>query len=840
MAGLDAGTAKGQLELDTEGWKQGFDDAGNAAKRAESTINGSMASAGKEVDKLGTEFKETAKDSEALGKASVSLEDKLGSLLATAGTMATLKAGISGIMGSVESWAEAEASADRLRVALEFKGLEGSFGAFNELASKLQTLTGVSDDTVKQLAAESIAQGKSVQQTMDTLSAAAGYVAVNGGELNAAFEMFNKTLSGTAGRLGQTIPALQQFTEVELQNGAAVEYINAQYGGFIGQVGATKISLSRMNETVGDAGETFGSAMAPMVLLVTDAMTGLASAVANAGTIMKTVMAVGATALMAIFTGLAIRTAIVAAAKWGLFGAQMAVNAAIAAGNPLMWIGIAAAVGAVVATGALVASKVREANATKASSEATKENTNRVRTASEVVGKYSGQLDAFSVAQLKAAKSELVAAQSRMKYSADIVAIGRKISEIDALIGTKNKEAFEASAAERYKTAMESVKKAIDDTLTSEQKLEIEIAAVDKIRGETATEEKQRLAALEIMNKRLAELRGERLKKEQEESDASRAAYRAMMSDVFKLLDERKVRELELTTQIEKLEGTKTQSQEDEAARLEALQVLYTRLGRVQEEIDGVSLWTQAGNALDDYIEQMKKGQVTLKGLSKFLSSATSSLYGQAQEIVSQYFTNELAEVENAYTKEQEALDEKYESGVISEEEYNEQTKALEEEAAKKKNEIAEKQFNAEKGFKIAGIWMSAAQSIAGWWAAAPSLGIIAGPVIAGIMTTATLAMAVAQTGLVAQQEYVPSYATGGTHTGGPARINEEGEEMVNLPDGTVIVPHKLSEQIAQSSGQQYKQEINVSFAGAVIDKGVNLDQLADKVSRQIAKKVRK
>ena len=206
MAGLDAGSAKGQLELDIEDWKQGFDDAGNAAKRAESTINGSMVSAGKEVDKLGNEFKETAKDSEALGKASVSLEDKLGSLLATAGTMATLKAGVSAIMGSMNSWAEAEASADRLRVALEFRGLEGSLPMFNELASKLQTITGVSDDTVKQLAAEAIAQGKSVQMTMDTLSAAAGYVAVNGGELNAAFEMFNKTLSGTAGRLGQTIP----------------------------------------------------------------------------------------------------------------------------------------------------------------------------------------------------------------------------------------------------------------------------------------------------------------------------------------------------------------------------------------------------------------------------------------------------------------------------------------------------------------------------------------------------------------------------------------------------------------------------------------------------------
>jgi len=840
MAGLDAGSAKGQLELDVDGWKQGFDDAANAAKRAESAINGTMVSAGKEVDKLGTEFKETAKDSDALGKASISLEDKLGSLLATAGTMATLKAGVSAIMGSMNSWAEAEASADRLRVALEFRGLEGSLSTFNELASKLQTITGVSDDTVKQLAAESIAQGKSVQQTMDTLNAAAAYASATGIEMSAAFEMFNKTLSGTAGRLGQTIPALKQFTEVELQNGAAIEYINAEYGAFTGQVGSTKIALSRMNETVGDASETFGSAMAPMVLLVTDAITGLASVVANAGTIMKTVMAVGATALMAVFTGLAVRTAIVAAAKWGLFGAQMAVNAATAVGNPLMWVGIAAAVGMVAATGALVASKVREANATKAASVATAENTNRVRSASEVVGKYAGQLDSFSVAQLKAARAELVAAQSRATYSAEIVAIGKKIAEIDTLIGEKNKAAFEASAADRYKTAMESVKKAIDDTITAEQKLEREIEAVEKIRGGNAEEEKQRIAALVIMNNRLSELKAERAKKEKEENDAARDSYRAMMNDIFKLIDERKVKESELLGKIEKLEAQKTATQEDEAARLDALAVLYQQLGRVQEEIDGVSLWQETSYALHDYIEKVKQGQVTLKGLAKFMTSATSSLYSQAQEIVSQYFTNELAEVENAYAREQEALDKKHEDGLLSDEEYKAQTQALEEEAAKKKNEIAEKQFTAEKESKIANIWMSAAEAIAGWWSASTDLGYPAGPIVAGLMTAATFGMAVEQTSLVSKQEYVPSYATGGTHDGGLAQINEQGGELVDLPDGTVIVPAELSARIAEDAGRDVRQEYTISFPNAVIEKGVDLDALAEKLSRKIAKKVRR
>lgn len=838
--GLDAGSAQGQLSLDYQEFVDGFDQAANAASRAGNSINSSMASAGDQIEQAGNELDETAKKSKDAGKAAVSLEDKIGSLVATAGTMATLKAAVSGVMGSMKDWAEAEASADRLRVALEFRGLEGSFGAFDELASKLQTLTGASDDTVKQLAAESIAQGKSVQQTMDTLSAAAAYSAVTGDELEVSFEQFNKTLSGTAGRLGQTIPALKEFTEEELKNGAAIDYINAEYGAFTGQVGKTKISLDLMNQTVGDASETIGSALAPMVLLVVDGITSLASVVANAGTVMKTVLGVGATALMAVFTGLAIRTAIVAAAKWGLFGAQMAVNAAMAVGNPLLWVGIAAAVGVVAATGALIASKVKEARATKASAEATKENTNRMRTASEVVGKYAGQLDAFGVSQLKAARAELVAAQSRATYSNEIIQIGRKIAEIDELIARKNKEAMDASEAEKYATAMESVNKTLEDTLTSEQRLVAEIESVEKVRGASAAEEKKRQQALEVMYARLAEIREENAEAEREEYRANRDAYNAMMGDIFKVIDERRVREQELKAQIEKLEDFKAESQEDEKARLLAIADLTKDLARVQEEIDGVTMWQEAQYALDDYVESMKKGQLTVKSLSKALTSAVSSIYSGAQDIVSQYFTNQTAATENEYAAQLEALEEKRAGELITEEEYAAEKERIEEEAAKKKNEIAEKQFESEKLSRIASVWMNAGQSIAGWWAVAPQLGFPAGPIFAGVMTGATMTMATVQTGMIAEQEFVPSYASGGKHTGGPARVNEEGGEIVHLPDGTVIVPRDLSEKVAEGSGNYSRQEINVSFAGATITKDVNLDVLADKVSRQIARRVRR
>ena len=839
MAGLDAGSAQGQLSLDYKEFVDGFDQASNAAKRAGSSINASMASAGDQVEKTGNELDETAKKSEDAGKAAVSLEDKLGSLVATAGTMATLKAAVSGVMGSMTDFAEAELATDRLRKALEFKGLEGSMSMFTDLGSRLQTLTGVSNNVIEQMAAEAIAQGKNVQQAYDLINASAAFASVTGKDVNAVYQQLNKTYSGLAGELGETVPAIRGMTAEQLANGAAVEYMMNEYGAYVGQVGKTKIAMDNMNQTMGDASETIGSALAPMVILVVDGITSLASVVANAGTVMKTVLGVGATALIAVFTGLAIRTAIVAAAKWGLFGAQMAVNAAMAVGNPLLWIGIAAAVGVVAATGALIASKVREANAVKKSSEATTENTNRMRTASEVVGKYAGQLDSYSTSQLKAARSELVAAQSRAKYAQEIVAIGKKITEIDSLIAKKNKESMELTAAEQYKNAMESVGKTLEDVITAEQRLLQEITSVEKIRGATEAEEAQRKNALIIMYRRLGELREESAKREREEYETSRGAYHAMMKDIFKIIDERKVKEQELREQIERLERFKTESNEDEKVRLLALADLYRDLGRVQEEIDGVSMWQEAQYAIDDYIESVKRGRVTILGLGKALVSATKSIYSQAQEIVSQYYTNEAAEIDLAYQKEHKALEDKFAAGLITEDEYNAQKEVIDGTYAEKRNALAEKQFESDKAFKRTDIIMNAASAIAGWWSSFSSLGI-PGIALAAAMTTATTAMAAAQIDLVNKQKFVPSYAQGGTHTGGLAQVNEEGGEIFNLPDGTVIVPNDISRLIAEDAGRKEELNINVSFAGANISKDVNLDLLAEKVSKQIARKVRR
>jgi len=49
----------------------------------------------------------------------------------------------------------------------------------------------------------------------------------------------------------------------------------------------------------------------------------------------------------------------------------------------------------------------------------------------------------------------------------------------------------------------------------------------------------------------------------------------------------------------------------------------------------------------------------------------------------------------------------------------------------------------------------------------------------------------------------IPSYAVGTSfHPGGPARINEQGGEILNLPRGTQVIPHDISREMAARAGQ--------------------------------------
>lgn len=128
--------------------------------------------------------------------------------------------------------------------------------------------------------------------------------------------------------------------------------------------------------------------------------------------------------------------------------------------------------------------------------------------------------------------------------------------------------------------------------------------------------------------------------------------------------------------------------------------------------------------------------------------------------------------------KEKTHYDKLLEEKKISQEVYNEKTAELEEQKRAKEQEHAKKAFEQEKKAKIIAIQMSAAQAIMGVWAQNPN------PIYGGIMTAVIAGIAVAQSGIVANQEF-PEYAKGGLLEG--AGHSEGGIAMIDSRTGRKV-----------------------------------------------------
>jgi hypothetical protein len=202
------------------------------------------------------------------------------------------------------------------------------------------------------------------------------------------------------------------------------------------------------------------------------------------------------------------------------------------------------------------------------------------------------------------------------------------------------------------------------------------------------------------------------------------------------------------------------------------------------------------------------------------------------------------------------------ETGLISEEEFNERlamleqqradtktgiddaaNKKLEEQRKKalaKENAQRKKVFEAEKKTKIASVWIQfAVGTIAAFAQSIAQLGPIAGAIMGGVLTALLLGLAIGQTAAISKQQFIPARKRGG-RSGGLTRINEEGGEIQALPDGTFIAPHDISMRIADSIGAGGGGTmVNVSFAGANIYDEMSFKKMERSLMKNMAKALR-
>jgi TP901 family phage tail tape measure protein len=302
------------------------------------------------------------------------------------------------------------------------------------------------------------------------------------------------------------------------------------------------------------------------------------------------------------------------------------------------------------------------------------------------------------------------------------------------------------------------------------------------------------------------------------------------------------------------------------------------------------------GDSVDDLLNGLdtagKKAKKTFKEIAAQNLGIAQGILGQAGGMVSDIFgmvettlqnqlevlkdtnTQELQDLEETkdekltqseeeFQVKRDQLEEDREAGLISQEEFDNQMTELDkaqanekvliekdmdkkiqnqkDENRKKENQKQQEVFNAQKANQIASVWIQAATGIVGAWASAaqwPGPSIVAGMALAGVMTGLITALAIANTAVIASQQFVSARKKGGM-AGGLTRVNEGNRgEIITLPDNSQVIPNDISRQIAAGVGM-VGNTFNVSFAGATISDKMSLRKVSDWVSRDIAKQVR-
>ena len=146
------------------------------------------------------------------------------------------------------------------------KGREDVQKRLMEQASKTQSRTLFGDEAIIEQQAYLAALGLSEQQINDTIEAAVQLSAALGMDLTSAVKNLAKTYGGMTGELGESIPALKNFTQEQLKAGDAIGYVNANYKGFAESAAGTGAgSLTQLQNKLGDLAEKIGTILIPVL-----------------------------------------------------------------------------------------------------------------------------------------------------------------------------------------------------------------------------------------------------------------------------------------------------------------------------------------------------------------------------------------------------------------------------------------------------------------------------------------------------------------------------------------------------------------------------------------------
>lgn len=199
-------------------------------------------------------------------------------------------------------------------------------------------------------------------------------------------------------------------------------------------------------------------------------------------------------------------------------------------------------------------------------------------------------------------------------------------------------------------------------------------------------------------------------------------------------------------------------------------------------------------------------------------------------EITQKQFDERSSELAKKKEANQKAIDEKAAADKA----------AIDKKKLDEENEIKKKQFESNKAWTIANIWIQfAIGTVAAFAQGIAQLGPVAGSIIGAVTTALLLATAIAETVVVGQQQFVPARASGGSvEAGMPYEVGEMGREIFIPEISGTILNSQTSREILNAQSNNITKYYNIDIHDNNISDKMDLDDITQHVIDEIGRQV--
>ena len=594
-------------------------------------------------------------------------------------------------------------------------------------ASELQSMTNIGDEQSLQVMAQLAAMGRTEEQIQAIMKAAADMSAVTGNSIQNVAIQLNKTYSGLAGELGEANSAIRALSKEELEAGKAIDIIAQQYNG---QAAAMADNTVQLANAWGDFKENIGrgwqNVTQPVKQFFLDVLNNINEATAKTN------------ALKDAKGKRNDGTATAADTKILLDDAQQQLDSTKKAIDETMEI---------LNNEELLAKKVQEARGyvTKATYQKSltalqKRYEEQTKTVQQLTEEYNN----LSEAEKKAADAAAAQASAEEKAAA----LKKRDDEAITYINANTKALQEQIKAMQLKADVTG--KEVDAGEMYNAYLQSYIDLITKSNG-LVTENNQ------AAKNRLATLQ-EWAKKAQEAATDEERLNAALMAqeEAEKLLQE--------------IKGTQNLSYFDEYAKRQE------ELEKLTEEVNNNEILSEQQKA-DAMLEIDKQYAQNKKDLFNNITAEVNGHIQQTADIAKEAGDLMLENLQSQTNTELMELDKKYEAGEMSEEEYYEKQKQIQQKAAREEYKIKMFQWTASMLTATANIAEGVSKAIAQGG-------------VAGIVTGALVAAAggVQLASIIASKPTPPNFYKGGVIGGANGATMGSDNTYIHARTGEMIL----------------------------------------------------